>query len=222
MTRPRGSPASPFTPIRLTKEAAMQPAFPRFVYFTDIGRRQMEDIHTDLMLVTMLSSQQVPTCLHARGPEIGDQIRQHIQTARFEGRRGQKLLVETSLPGATQEFPRRLLIAGIGSPLTFCAETAHTVFSTLIGEALKLGVKTVTIPFVANRGTGNCTNLKAMSYQLKVALTQCYAAFDGEPALEEIQILCSSQAKRFIQEGLAIPVENDAAESDDDDDCHCS
>lgn len=213
-------PASDYKPIRLTREAPMQ-VTPRFVYLTNIGNQQLEGIHTDLMLVTMLSSQRVPSCLHAQSTDIGDKIRNSISDAHFDGRCGQKLLVETELPGVSERYPRRLLITGIGSPHTFCTEKAYTVFGTLIDEALELRVKTITVPFVANRGTGACTNLKSMAYQLKVALTERFAKLTETPPLEEIQILCSKQAKRFIEMGLAIPVDL-SAEEDSDEDCGCS
>lgn len=223
MKRSRATPAAlPFTPIRLTEQAAMPPTLPRFVVTPGIGRLQLEDISTDLMLVTMLSSQHVPSCLHAREETVGEQIKRSIESSRFDGRQGQKLVVETTLPGITPEFPRRLLIAGIGSPQTFCAGVAHSVFRTLIDEAVALGVKKITVPFVANRGTGNCTNLKAMSYQLKLALAKSFASLDGQPALEEIQILCSPQARRYIELGLAIPINDDDDTDSSDEDCHCS
>ncbi|MBY0359439.1 MAG: hypothetical protein K2W82_15660 [Candidatus Obscuribacterales bacterium] len=206
---------SMFEAVTVEAPASSVPSMPRFTFETTMGRRALDDIVTDMVLVAKLSSQRVPECLQAKTPEIGELIRQRIIDQGFEGRQGETLLVETGLEDSSSANQRRVLLVGIGRPEKFGAETVYKTFAILIKEAIALGVSKVTIPFIANRATENSLNLKGMAYQLKLVLN-AEAANIAASNLQEIQIFCTPQARQFIQAGLDIPLNNDSDEEADE------
>lgn len=187
---------------------------PVFIFAPEIGRKAIDEIETDLVLVPVLSGMRVPRDLHAKTTDVGEQIRSAIEADGFVGKCGQKVLIDTGIPAGSSQSNRHLLLAGLGRPNKFCAGTAYKVFESLIEEAIQLGVRRVTVPFAPNRGTGSCLNMKGMAHKLNAAVTNCFKRLDGPVALCEVQIYCTPQAKPFIQKGLDIPV-------GDDDPCGC-
>lgn len=195
-----------FEAITVEAPASNEPKMPRFSFETTMGRRALDDIVTDMVLVAKLSSQRVPECLQAKTPAIGELIRQRIIDRGFEGRQGEKLLVETGLQDSSSANQRRVLLVGIGRPEKFGAEIAYQTFAILIKQAIALGVRNVTIPFIANRATESSLNLKGMAYQLKRALNDETELATSQ--LQEIQIFCTPQARYHIEEGLKIPLDS--------------
>lgn len=185
---------------------------PEFIFAPEMGRKSIDEIETDLVLVPVLAGMKVPRDLHAKAGDVGELIKSAIKDGGFSGKRGDRLLIETDLMGTGQDKVRHVLLAGLGRPDKFCGRTAYEVFEQLIEEAIRLDVRRVTIPFAPNRGTGSCLNMKGMGHKLNAAVTNCFKRLDHPVALSEIQIYCTPQAKAHIQKGLDIPLA--------DDDCH--
>lgn len=194
----------------------LQATKPEFLFEARMGRESIEDIQTDLVLIPVLSGMKVPRDLRADSQEVGELIKQAIKDNNFNGKRGETLLVETTLPSSTGEGNRKLLLAGLGRADKFCAGAAEGVFGALVDEACRLNAARVTIPFIPNRGTGACLNMKGMAHRMNIALNKRLAEKgDGEVSLTEVQIFCTPQAKPHIEQGLSIPVQL-ADRSDDD------
>lgn len=204
--------------IRIQEPAASEPQLPvnmpRFTFAATMGRKSIEEIKTDLVLVTMLHRMSVPGSLKLKTPEVAELVKQTIKAKNFDGKSGSRLLIETSLKKTDGEAGRHVLLVGLGRASCYKADTAYNVVQLLVDEAIQVGARTVTIPFVPNRMTEGCLNLKATAFKLKCAVAQRFSELDGEVSLKEIQIYCTPQAKRHIQQGLEIPLE---AESD----CRC-
>ncbi|MBX9573858.1 MAG: hypothetical protein K2X77_33485 [Candidatus Obscuribacterales bacterium] len=196
-------------------DAQLQANKPEFLFAARMGRESIEDIQTDLVLIPVLSGMKVPRDLRADSEEVGELIKQAIKDNNFAGKRGETLLVETSLPSSTGEGSRKLLLAGLGRADKFCARAAEGVFGALVDEACRLNAARVTIPFIPNRGTGACLNMKGMAHRMNIALNKRLAQKgDEEVSLTEVQIFCTPQAKPHIEQGLSIPVK--LADSSDD------
>ena len=194
-------------PIRLVDEA--QPAaLPQFSFATSLGRGSIEDVTTDIVLIPMLYGMSVPQSLHADDQGVGAVIRTAIHDHGFEGKRGTSLPVETELLDSQGGNNRVVLLAGLGRPQCFDADVAESVFGKLIEEAVTRGSTTILIPFIANRMTKTCLNLKGTAHRLKRAVVHAFAKLDGPVALKEIKIYCSPQAKAHIEKGLNAPVDD--------------
>ncbi len=204
--------AKQFRAIVLTDEAVSKvkdlkrAEMPSFVFVPEMGRKSIDEIESDLVLVPVLAGMKVPRDLHARNEGVGDLIKEAIREQGFQGKRGQRLLVETDLPGFDSQSQRHVLLAGLGRPDRFCGGTAYEVFHKLIEEAISLGVSRITIPFAPNRGTSACLNMKGMGHKLHLALHNCVSKIDHPIKLKELQIYCTPQARPHIQKGLDIPV----------------
>ncbi|MBX9686752.1 MAG: hypothetical protein K2X27_08620 [Candidatus Obscuribacterales bacterium] len=197
---------------KLTAAAEVAPSqpqvaeMPNFTFAAVMGRKSIDEISTDLVLVPVLCGMNVPRDLHTKSSGVGDFIKAAIKDSGFEGKRGEKLLLDTELPGSTASSSRHVLVSGLGRHDQFCAGTAFDVFVQCIEEAIRLNAVRVTIPFAPNRGTGSCLNMKGMGHKLKAAVAHCFSRLDAPVSLKEVQIYCTAQAKSFIQQGLAIPV----------------
>lgn len=202
--------------VQNESHASEQAKKPEFLFEARMGRESIEDIQSDLVLIPVLSGMKVPRDLHADNPELGELIKQAIKDNDFHGKRGETLIVETELPSSTGDGGRKLLLAGLGRADKFCAGAAESVFSALVDEACRLNAVRVTIPFIPNRGTGACLNMKGMAHRMNVALSKRLADKGDEVSLTEVQIFCTPQAKPHIEQGLSIPVKLECGTAEED------
>ena len=177
-----------------------------FLFASRMGRESIEDLESDLVLIPVLSGMKVPRDLRADTPGVGELIKQSIKQNDFHGKRGERLLINTPLPTTTSGSGRIVLLAGLGRADKFCAGAALEVFDALVDEACRSNVKRITIPFIPNRGTGNCLTMKGMAHKLNIAINRRLSQQEGVVALSEVQIFCTTQAKPHIEQGLAIPL----------------
>lgn len=180
---------------------------PAIVFAAQMGRKPIEEIDTDLILLTMLSGMKVPRDLHAKDKEVAELIKSAISSEGFEGKRGDKQLIEISAG-------KHVLLLGLGRAEKFCGGTALAVFQQFLDEAIKLGVRRITVPFIPNRGTASCLTMKGMGHKLNFALDRCFKQLKQPVQLEEVQVYCTPQAKMHIEKGIKIPLE-------DSDSCYC-
>lgn len=214
MKRQRGDALPNFQPIRLALPT-VETLMPSFTFHTGIGRAQLDDVKTDLVVIPKLASHKVPRDLYLRDDSVIRLIKAGIAQHDFSGACGQKLVIDTPLEDSDGLPQRRVLLLGIGRSDKFCVEAASQAFDTLFEEAIRLGVKSLTVPFVANRATGsNSMTLKGMAFLLKQSLVRRLRAAGGPVALKEIKIFCSHQARANIQRGLdtAIPEQGTATD----------
>ncbi len=194
-------------PIRLVDES-QKAVLPVFTFETSLGRRSIEDVPTDMVLIPMLYGMSVPQSLKSTNADVAEQIVGAIKLNGFEGKRGTSLPVETTLSDSTGSGNRIVLLAGLGRPQCFDANVAESVFGKLIDEAIARGVQQITIPFIANRMTKQCLNLKGTAHRLKKAVAARFASLTEPVALREIQIYCSPQARSHIEKGLNAPIDD--------------
>lgn len=181
---------------------------PEFLFSTRMGRDSIEELESDLVLIPVLTGMKVPRDLYADKPEIAELIKQAIKDNDFRGKLGETLLVETPLRNSSGQPGRRLLLAGLGRPSRFCAGAAESVFEAVVDKACQLNVSRITIPFIPNRGTGSCLNMKGMAHRMNVALNRRLGQQTENVSLAEVQIFCTPQAKPFIEKGLSIPLKD--------------
>lgn len=192
-------------PIRVEDQDAVLPVF---TFETSLGRRSIEDVPTDMVMIPVLYGMSVPQSLKAGNENVAEQIVSAIKLNSFEGKRGTNLAVETSLVDSTGDGKRVVLLAGLGRPQCFGADVAEAVFGQMIDEAIARKMVEITIPFIANRMTKQCLNLKGTAHRLKKAVHSRFAVLTGPVALREIKIYCSPQARPHIEKGLNAPIDD--------------
>ena len=197
--------------IILTEQAhsadqLFHPDKPKFVFVAELGRKSIDEIESDLVLVPVLAGMKVPRELHSRHEGVGELIKSAIKDGGFEGKRGDHLLLATDLCGSCGDANRHVFVAGIGRAEKFTGRTAFDVFQKIIEEAIRLDVQRVMIPFAPNRGTKGGINMKGMGHKLKMAVNAVFSRLEHPVRLTEVQIYCTPQAKPHIEKGLQIPV----------------
>ncbi len=165
----------------------------------------VEDIRTDLLLLTKPAGTTLGPGPQVLDNRLGGLLSRKVKQHRFGGRLGQRIHLDLK-PEIHDNPQRHVLLVGLGSSEQFDCKAACKVFAQLIDKALELGVEHVTIPFPANRMTGSSLNLKGTAHLLREIVERKLAELDGEPKLKEIVIFCTPQAKQHVQKGLRAPV----------------
>lgn len=176
---------------------------PSFTFAPFAGRTPMDKCNTDLVLMTKLFRHDVPAALHVDEPSVADLLKTTVKEE-FQGKRGESRLLKTSLPNSNGDPGRYILLVGLGPANFYDSKTSCLVFETLFTQALELGVKSVTIPFIPNPMTKGSLTHKATAFKLKRVLARVLAKWKGPVALTEVKMYCAPAAVRHIQNGLLI------------------
>ncbi len=176
---------------------------PSFTFAPFAGRSPLDKCDTDLVLMTKLFRHDVPAALHVNEPSVAELLKTTVG-GDFQGKRGEHLLLETSLTNSLGKPGRYILLIGLGEANAYDSKTSCLVFETLFTQALELGVKSITIPFIPNPMTKGSLTHKATAFKLKHVLVRVLQRWTGPVALEEVKMYCTPAAVRHIQEGLRI------------------
>ncbi|RTL43212.1 MAG: hypothetical protein EKK48_09985 [Candidatus Melainabacteria bacterium] len=118
----------------------------------------------------------------------------------FGGALGEHLLVEVHVP---DQPLKRVLIVGMGNPGEGIRPNFCGMYRLAIDVANQLGFKNLGIPVWPGRLTADFMNIKGM-----LAVLHCRAAerlrSTAEPTLKEIKVFCTAQARRHVEQGLAV------------------
>lgn len=173
---------------------------PQFTYAV-LGRVVLDDLASDLVVVPKLYNLAIPTKLHCKDARVGDALRKKVK-AGFRGKRGSLDVLSTELPNSKGTPGAKILLTGIGAPESYCVDVAEEIFEVIFKKALELGVEKLTVPFVAKRVTSSSLGLRRTACRMKKVLAKVLAAYDKPAKLKEVQVFCTSAARRHIQDGL--------------------
>lgn len=173
------------------------------------GSLEIPEIRTDLLMLTKLAGMPLGPAPSAVDRALDGLILRKMKDADFTGEQGQHLLVDLSRSSRSPQ--RSILLVGLGSPQKFNGKVVCQVFRLLIDKALEQGVSHVVIPFAPNRMTVGSLNLKGTAHILREVVDERLSGRKGARAsLKEIQVLCTPQARKHIQDGLDIPSRHSA------------
>jgi hypothetical protein len=176
---------------------------PSFTFAPFAGRTPLDEVSTDLVLMTKLYRHDIPAALHISEPSVAELLKSIIGEE-FAGKRGEVNLVQSSLPNSQGEAGRYFLLYGLGPEQSYGSRTTCALFETFFKQALELGVAHVVVPFIPNPMTKNSMTHRATAFKLKHVLRQVLADWQGPVALREVMMYCTPAAVRHIQAGLSI------------------
>lgn len=179
------------------------PVLPTFTFAPFAGRGPLDDVATDLVLMTKLYQHDVPAALHVSEPTVADLLKTTVNE-RFPGKRGDFELLQTTLLNTAGEPGRFILLYGLGPAHSYNSKTSCAVFETLFRQALELGVSSVTVPFIPNPMTKDSLTHKATAFKMKHVLMQVLRDWQGPVSLTEVKAYCAPSAVRHILAGLQI------------------
>ena len=192
-------------PICLNEEAAENSGIvlPSFTLAPFAGRTPLDEVSTDLVLMTKLYRHDIPAALHVSEPSAAELLKSSIGEE-FSGKRGQVSLLQSTLPNSQGEPGRYFLLYGLGPEQHYGGRTTCALFETFFKQALELGVAHVTVPFIPNPMTKNSMTHRATAFKLKHVLRQVLRAWQGPVPLREVTLYCTPAAVRHIKAGLQI------------------
>lgn len=176
---------------------------PSFTFAPFAGRSPLDEVQTDLVLMTRLYRHDVHAALHVNEPNVANLLKVTMKEE-FLGKRGEFRLLQTELPNSQGQPGRQILLIGLGQARSYDSKTSCQVFEILFRQALELGVSSVTVPFIPNPTTKDSLTHKATAYKLKHVLTRVLQSWSGPVGLKEVKLYCTPAAVRHIAAGLAI------------------
>ena len=174
-----------------------------------VGAPRNPEVHavkTDLLVLTQLAGKPLAPVPASVDRALNGLISRKIQLTRFKADLGNHLLVDVN-PKDYPDAPwRHILLVGLGHHHKFNGKAACQLFRCVVDKALELGVAHVTVPFVPNRMTGTSLNLMGTAHILKEVVDErLTGGLENEVKWQELQLLCTPQAVRHVQQGLDIP-----------------
>jgi len=159
----------------------------------DVG---IENLQTDLLVVTQMTDSRMSGGMEKIDAKLNLALSKAITEKKFEGRSGEMVLLDCrSTEHASQKY---ILLVGLGRAQDMTGKTACGLMRRAMEVAKTLGVKKITMPIMPNRQSVYALNLAGSA-----AIMVCRAATFGQvPSLEEIELFCTPQARRFLQDGL--------------------
>lgn len=176
---------------------------PSFTFAPFAGRLPLDAVKTDLVLMTKLFRHDVPAAIHVSEPSVAELLKTTIKEE-FPGKRLEVRLLESPLLNSEGQEGRYILLIGLGQQQSYGSSITCKVFETLFTQALELGVRHVTVPFIPNPMTRTVMTHRATAFKMKHVLKQVLREWSGPVSLVEVMSYCTPAAVRHIEAGLQI------------------
>lgn len=151
---------------------------------------------TDLFVMTHMRHTSFGKGTRALNSFTDGAVKDAIDASEFKGKAGEHIVF------AVDNSPiKNILLIGIGSPDDVHRTTVCAMYRLIVDEAARLGARKVTIPFFP--GLLIDFNYRGLLAVLRCRLGERHAS-GALGSLEEVEILCTSQARRHIVEGLKV------------------
>ncbi len=180
--------------------ASAMPAFKVSTAFGCFSRNRLEQMPTDLLVLTAMHGVNLPAGLTSVDKVSGGSIVKALKNSAFNAHQGEHQVIDLSQKQLPQKY---VLVVGLGDFRRFNRRGACGLFSLAIDEAVRLGVKNMLIPIAPSRLSASSLSLTTTAATLRCCVEQ-KAKQGALGKLEEIQLVCAPQAKRYVETGLAV------------------
>jgi hypothetical protein len=170
-------------------------------------RHQTEDaiahVDTDLLVLTALEATMGTRLMQSIDSVYDGVLQKKIAEANFTAQLGQHILVDMAAEGFPEAPMKRILLVGLGHYSSYGPRTACGFFQSALETAINLGVTRVTFTVMSSRLTDESLTIAGTMALLRCRLGQ-YTKPEGIGLgnLAEVELICSSQASRFVRQGL--------------------
>lgn len=161
----------------------------------DLG---LENIQAELLLLTKMNGMGFGPGPKAVDRKVGGALTGTLRQRKFVGKVGESVVVEIN-------DDEGIIVVGLGTAAQFEARSLCKAVSIAVDKALELD-RRLTIPFVPNALSGITLTGQVHIIREVVASKLAERPEDGS---FEVEFVCSRQAKRYIDAGLAIPLTNE-------------
>ena len=157
----------------------------------------IETIETPMLLVTKFAGMKISRDYDGLEETTEGALGKALKKDSFTGELGEHVVTKLG-KGYAQE---RLLIIGLGRAQQFACAGVRELVKTAVNAAVRRRVSKISIPFVPNRTTSGNLTLSSTAHILRSVAIEVLEAKKSDGVLE-IELVCSSQAKRHIEAGL--------------------
>ncbi|HEY9712748.1 MAG TPA: M17 family peptidase N-terminal domain-containing protein [Chroococcales cyanobacterium] len=159
----------------------------------------IESVRTDMLVLTKIQGIALGPGPSAVDQALDGAISARVEQNSFKGELGENLVLSVS----DQSHPQRhVLLVGLGPSSSFDHCALVEVIDVAVAKAVARKCNRLSIPVVANRMTQLNLNLRGTAHIVRTVAERRLAAIDGDGTLE-IELICTSQAKRHLEAGLA-------------------
>lgn len=170
-----------------------------FVFNPTMGSKNdpgIENLKTDLLVLTQTSGSKMSEGMQRLDSSLGRALSKALMQNDFHGHTGESVLIDSGKLGGQQNY---ILVIGLGSYAEFNGRTVCAFMRKVLEVSKELGVEKITIPVFPNRQTEGQINLAGTAATL-VCRVRMFA--DELPKLKEVELFCTPQARRHLQDGL--------------------
>lgn len=171
----------------------------KFIVTSSLGyapAHGLENISTPMLMLTKVAGTAPGDGVRAVDKSLDGLISKRIGKVGFKGDLGEHLAF--SVGGSKPQ--ENVLLVGLGRAAKFDTKALCQVVGLALDQALAKKAPRLSIPILPNRLTD--LNLQGTAHIIKAAVERKLAKVSGDKELE-IELLCTPQAKRHIEAGLA-------------------
>ncbi len=173
----------------------------KFIVTTSLGRAPqlgLEKVSTSMLMLTKVAGTTPGDGIRAVDQSLDGLISKRVGKVGFKGDLGEHL---TFSIGANKP-QENVLLVGLGRASKFDTKALCQVVGLAVDQALAKKAPRLSIPILPNRLTD--LNLQGTAHIIKALVERKLAKVKGSQDAElEIELVCTPQAKRHIEAGLA-------------------
>jgi hypothetical protein len=163
----------------------------------------VDSIKTDMLMLTKMSGLGLGPGPQAVDQRVAGRLSQKIKRKNFQGNLGESLVLR--LPEGEDAPAKNVLMIGLGSIGAFNYCGLRQVMHLAVERAIKEKVSRLSIEISKDRLNASTLNLTGTAHGIKECVNEKLAEIGADrDGTLEVELICTSQAARFVRKGIAI------------------
>ncbi len=162
-----------------------------------------EFLETDLLVLTGMEGTRSGGFVRELDDRLGGALSKAKKEAGFRGVLGSHVLIDLAKQGVSPARPRYILLVGLGDYKTFTLPIICGLMRLALEKAVELGVERLTLPVIPNRLSQHTINLIGTGSIIHCRVEERFMLHGSIGNLKEVNLLCTPQAKKHLDEGLS-------------------
>jgi len=159
----------------------------------------VDAIRTDMLLLTKVFGTGLGPGVVAFDKLLGGRISKRMEQKDFKGQLGEHLSLKLG-DGYAQ---KSVLVVGLGNASKYDECTLRSVIKLAVEHAIKYGYKKLSVPIVPKSQLS--LSVTGTAFSIKEAVEEQLALTPGGAGTLEVELVCTAQAKRYVEKGLSLP-----------------
>jgi hypothetical protein len=163
----------------------------------------VDSVKTEMLMLTKMSGLGLGPGPQAVDQRVAGRLSEKIRRKKFQGNLGESLVLRLS---DEDDAPaKNVLLVGLGSISTFNYCGLRQVMHLAVERAVKEKVSRLSIEISKDRLNASTLNLTGTAHGIKECVNEKLAEIGADhDGTLEVELICTSQAARFVRKGLTI------------------